>query len=81
LFLCKFRNVSNFIHRDQGKICIKEAQKEIEEITGVKRSGTQVREFLKKTQFPFQESRDNSSQSRSRKTEGVSGSRTATAPR
>jgi len=29
-------------------LSIKEAQKEIEEITGVKRSETQVREFLKK---------------------------------
>ena len=34
--------------RDNPPASIKEAQKEIEEITGVKRSETQVREFLKK---------------------------------
>jgi hypothetical protein len=34
---------------------IKEAQKEIEEITGVKRNENQVREFLKKTHSPLQE--------------------------
>ena len=34
--------------RDNPTASIKEAQKEIEEITGVKRSETQVREFLKK---------------------------------
>jgi uncharacterized protein YneF (UPF0154 family) len=34
--------------RDNPPASIKEAQKEIEEITGVKRSETQMREFLKK---------------------------------
>jgi transposase len=34
--------------RENPPASIKEAQKEIEEITGVKRSETQVREFLKK---------------------------------
>lgn len=34
--------------RDNPPASVKEAQKEIEEITGVKRSETQVREFLKK---------------------------------
>ena len=34
--------------RENSPARIKEAQKEIEEITGVKRSETQVREFLKK---------------------------------
>ena len=31
--------------RDNPPVSIKEAQKEIEEITGIKRSETQVREF------------------------------------
>src|SRR3990170_2329143 len=43
--------------RENPPASIKEAQKEIEEITGVKRSETQVREFLKKKQSPLQESR------------------------
>jgi len=34
---------------------IKEAQQEIEEITGVKRSETQVREFLKKNSISVAE--------------------------
>ena len=34
--------------RENPPASIKEAQKEIEEMTGVKRSATQVREFLKK---------------------------------
>ncbi len=34
--------------RENPPASIKEAQKEVEEITGVKRSETQVREFLKK---------------------------------
>lgn len=34
--------------RDNPPASIKEAQKEIEDLTGVKRSETQVREFLKK---------------------------------
>jgi transposase len=43
--------------RNHPPASIKEAQKEIEEITGVKRSETQVREFLKKTQSPLPKSR------------------------
>ena len=39
--------------RENPPASIKEAQKEIEEITGVKRSQSQVREFFKKTQSPY----------------------------
>ena len=44
--------------REHPPASIKEAQSEIEEITGVKRSETQIREFLKKTQSPLPTSRD-----------------------
>ena len=37
---------------------IKEAQSEIKELTGIKRSETQVREFLKKTQAALSQNRD-----------------------
>jgi transposase len=49
--------------RENPPATIKEAQSEIETLTGIKRSETQVREFLKKTQFALPKSRDDSSQS------------------
>ena len=61
--------------RDNPPASIKEAQSEIETITGVKRSETQVAEFLKKTQFSLSKSRDDPRQSRSRKAERISGAR------
>ena len=66
--------------RENPPASIKEARQEIEEITGVKRSETQVRGFLKKTQFSLQKSRQLACQSRSRKTERVSGTRDAASP-
>ena len=42
---------------------IKEAQAAIYELTGIQRSETQVREFLKKTQFALSQGRDDSCQS------------------
>jgi hypothetical protein len=42
---------------------IKQAQSAIETLTGIKRSETQVREFLKKTPFALPESRHDSRQS------------------
>ncbi len=44
---------------------IKEAQHEIEALTGVRRSETQVREFLKKTQSALEKGRNDPVQSRS----------------
>jgi transposase len=43
--------------RDNPPASIKEAQSEIEAITGVKRSETQIAEFLKKTSSPLSKSR------------------------
>jgi transposase len=50
--------------RENPPAIIKEAQSEIEAITGIKRSETQVREFLKKTAFALPESRHDSGESR-----------------
>jgi transposase len=44
---------------------IKEAQSEIEALTGIKRSETQVREFLKKTPSALSQGRDDPGQSQS----------------
>jgi transposase len=57
---------------------IKQAQHEVEIITGVRRSETQIREFLKKTQFPLSKSRDDPGQSRSREAERILGTRNTT---
>jgi len=43
---------------------IKQAQSEIERLTGIRRSETQVREFLKKTSFTLSQGRDDPGQSR-----------------
>lgn len=67
--------------RENPPASIKEAQKEIEEITSIKRSETQVREFFKKTQSSLPKSRDDPGQSRSEKTERVSRKRLATSIR
>ncbi|MCC6299950.1 MAG: helix-turn-helix domain-containing protein [Anaerolineales bacterium] len=61
--------------REPPPASIKEAQSEIEVITGVKRSETQVTEFLKKTQFALSKSRDDPSESGSAKAERISGTR------
>ena len=52
--------------RDNPPATIKEAQSEIETLTGIKRSETQVAEFLKKTASPLPQSRNDSGQSGSR---------------
>lgn len=52
--------------RDNPPATIKEAQSEIKALTGIERSETQVREFLKKTPFALPQSRDDSGQSGSR---------------
>ena len=44
--------------RENPPATIKEAQSEIETLTGIKRSETQVAEFLKKTPSPLPQSRD-----------------------
>lgn len=51
--------------REHPPATIKEAQSEIEALTGIKRSETQVREFLKKTASASPESRHDSGESRS----------------
>ena len=55
---------------------IKEAQHEIEQLTGIKRSETQVRTFLKKTPFAVSQSWHDPGQSRSRATSRLSPPRT-----
>ena len=65
--------------REHPSATIIQAQHEVEVITGVVRSETQIREFLKKTQSPLPKSRDDPCESRSRKAERVFGARTATA--
>ena len=55
---------------------IKQAQSAVEIITGIRRSETQIREFLKKTCSPLPKSRNAPCQSRSREAERVCGSRT-----
>jgi len=54
--------------RDHPPATLKEAQREIETLTGIKRSETQVAEFLKKTPSPVPQSRDAPRQSGSRPT-------------
>jgi transposase len=63
--------------RDHPPATIKQAQHEVEVMTGVVRSETQIREFLKKTQSPLPKSRHAACESRSRKAERVSGARTS----
>ncbi len=58
--------------RNHPPATIKEAQHEIEALTGIKRSETQVREFLKKTQFALPQGRHDSGQSRPRATSHLS---------
>lgn len=59
--------------RDNPPATVKEAQSEIETLTGIKRSETQVAEFLKKkTPSPLPQSRDAASQSGSRQTGDLS---------
>ena len=67
--------------REHPPATIKQAQHEVEVITGVVRSETQIREFLKKTQSPLQKSRHASCKSRSPKAERVSGTRDAASVR
>ena len=62
--------------RDQPPATIKEAQHEIETLTGIKRSETQVRTFLKKTPFAVPQSRHDPGQGRSRATSQLSPPRT-----
>ena len=61
--------------RDNPPATIKEAQSEIEALTGIKRSETQVREFLKKTPSGLPKSRDDPSQGRPGRTKGLSQAR------
>ena len=49
--------------RENPPATIKEAQSEIEAITGIKRSENRVREFLKKTPFALSQSRNDSCKS------------------
>ncbi len=65
--------------RDHPPATIKQAQHEVEVITGVVRSETQIREFLKKTQLP--KNRHASCESRSRQAERISGARNPTSLR
>jgi transposase len=58
---------------------IKEAQSKIAALTGIKRSETQVREFLKKTPSPLPPRRDAPGQSRPRPASALSGTRVGTA--
>lgn len=58
--------------RNHPPATIKEAQHEIEVLTGIKRSETQVRAFLKKTAFALPQGRHDSGQSRSRATSQLS---------
>ena len=60
---------------------IKEAQSEIEALTGIQRSETQVREFLKKTASALPPSRGDPGQGRSRRTSDLSAPGAAASPR
>jgi transposase len=62
--------------REHPPATIKEAQHEIETLTGIKRSETQVRTFLKKTPFAVSQSWHDPGQSRSRATSRLSPPRT-----
>ena len=62
--------------RDHPPATIKEAQHAIETLTGIKRSETQVRIFLKKTPFAVSQSWHDPGQSRSRATSRLSPPRT-----
>ena len=62
--------------REHPPATIKEAQHEIETLTGIKRSETQVRTFLKKTPFAVPQSRHDPGQGRSGATSRLSPPRT-----
>ena len=64
--------------RENPPASIKEAQTEIESMTGVKRSETQIAEFLKKTPSPLSESRHDSGQSGSTSASSLSRKRDGT---
>ena len=75
-----YRRESELIHhvnsleeylRVNAPTSIKEAQSE--GLTGIRRSETQVREFLKKTPCSLSESRDDAGQSRPRRASRLSG--------
>jgi transposase len=70
--LCVHTTSLETYFRKHPPTSIKKAQFDIETLTGIKRSHTQVRNFLKKTLVEVSQGRDASSQGRSRKAGTVS---------
>jgi transposase len=70
--LCNHITSLEAYFREHPPATIKKAQCDIETLTGIKRSPTQVRTFLKKTLVEMSQDRDATSQSRSRRTGSVS---------
>jgi len=70
--LCNHISSLEAYFREHPPATIKKAQSDIETLTGIKRSPTQVRTFLKKTLVEMSQDRDVTSQSRSRRTGSVS---------
>jgi transposase len=70
--LCKHVTSLEAYFKEHPPPTIKQAQFEIETLTGIKRSPSQVRNFLKKTLVEMSQDRNNASQGRPRKTGAVS---------
>ena len=69
--LCNHATSLEAHFKEHPPATIKKAQFEIETLTGIKRSPTQVRNFLKKTLAEMSQSRNNASQGRPRKASAV----------
>ena len=77
--LCNHATSLEAHFREHPPATIKKAQHEIEALTGIKRSPTQVRNFLKKTLAEMSQGRNDASQGRPRRAGAVSkGDSTAT---
>jgi transposase len=70
--LCAYATSLEAHFREHPPATIKQAQFEIETLTGIKRSPTQVRTFLKKTLAEMSQDRNDASQGRPRKAGAVS---------
>ena len=70
--LCNHANSLEAHFKEHPPATIKQAQRDIETLTGIKRSPTQVRNFLKKTLAEMSQDRNDASQGRPRKTGAVS---------
>ena len=70
--LCNHITTLEKYFKEHPPATIKQAQHEIETITGIKRSETQVRAFLKKTLVTLPKNRNDASKSRSNRTREIS---------